>query len=292
MKAMQHEWKSSLVNPDWNAKQYYLYLVNVYSSGVCGVLPDKQLIDSQNTVGLTFEFAQFAIRLFYSQLFSLGKQALRDWALHISDIITANKFYDYTLAWVKILYLASQQSHIASYKGNIPQEAKNFINSLFITNYTSKNGITFFDSGSTDSLSGPITSLKVNVIEIWNALANHKELNHLLSQHTIRQLLHWCMGEAPTLQSFTPKLISHGVIVGVISAQSTIGIPTVAFKITSNVNRAKLAVLDKIFPPTSDVDSNHMITRLSALVNAIMKMNWIKIVKEGGESLGYPLNSN
>lgn len=105
MKSMQQEWKTSLLHPDWNVKQYFLYLVNVYASGVCGVLTDKQLQDSQNTVNLTFEFAQFAIRLFYSQLFSLGKQGIKDWSNHLNDIINNNKFPDYSLAWLKLLFV-------------------------------------------------------------------------------------------------------------------------------------------------------------------------------------------
>lgn len=107
-------------------------------------------------------------------------------------------------------------------------------------------------------------------------------LTSTLSQHSMRQVLAWILQPAPIFSSFSPRFKSHGVLLALDNNGDTSQVPRLHIKIIDKVTRSRLSALDRVFPPTSNVDSNHMVTRLLAIVTAMFKDNWRKLTVEGG----------
>lgn len=273
---MRHEWLAIVKDGAWNSKQYLHYLLNMYSSGVCGVLPSQQVHNHAISLQLTYEVTSFITKILLLEVVNASRSQLQEWASNIKDQLSA----DTGKLFVDTLYTMLGDLHIYALRA-VPHTIDNFINHVLSSHYTSS--LHSYSPCTCDSSVLKCTADSANELKRrWNEQVLEHPLTATLTTHSMRQVLKWIMRSNPKFQDFTPKLRSHGVLLVLDPSYSTNQVPQIHVKINGNVSRTKLSALDRIFPPTSTVDSKHMVTRLSAIITAMLKDNWRNLVIQGG----------
>lgn len=274
--SLRGEWVDMVNGGVWNSKQYLHYLLNMYSSGVCGVLPSQQTQDKAISQQLTYEATIFITKLLLLEVVNSSRQHLQDWTLSIKTHLTTEN----GKMFIDTLYHMLGDLQIYNNTG-LPQTVNRFITHLMSQHYRAVGHVytpCTCDTSILQCTSGSLGELKRR----WNELVLEHPLTDILSPHTMRQLLSWAFQTKPALSEFSPKFRSHGVLMVLDNGLASSRVPRIHIKITGNVSRTKLSALDRIFPPTSTVDSKHMVTRLSAIIAAMFKNNWRDLVFQGG----------
>lgn len=272
---MRKEWVDSIASGKWNSKQYLHYLLNMYATGVCGVLPSQQTKDSAISEQLTYECATFLIQVFLLEVINSSQAKLQEWAANLRDqlVVDTGKIF------VDNLYRMLGDLQIFNLNA-CKQSINTFINHVLTNHY---NKIGTYSPCTCDSSILKFSISSVNECKRrWNEMVLEQPVSCSLSPHSMRQFLDWILQLRPLFKEFSPKLWSHGVLLVLDTGVSTNRVPRIHVKITGNVSRSKLSALDRIFPPTSTVDSKHMVTRLSAIISAMFKDNWRQLVTQGG----------
>lgn len=126
-----------------------------------------------------------------------------------------------------------------------------------------------------EGLSHVIDGSTVNaLITYWNTKLRHSPLLQYINCLYATTIAEAMIKLPYTLASVSLPMNTSGIRIRLQHAYAGQPSYNAVFKLHKNMKRGACAVLDRLFPPSSEVDGSHMITRLSALVAIASKAHW------------------
>lgn len=150
--SMRDEWAQLVKDGRWDSKQYLHYLVNMYGTGICGVLPGQQLKSARISANLTYEISTFITKVLLLEVVGSSKAHLQEWSATLRDHLEV----DDGNIFVQTLYELIGQLHIFK-APDMPAAVNIFIAHLAKDHYVPEKG---FDHCTCESISlGPYFNL-------------------------------------------------------------------------------------------------------------------------------------
>lgn len=178
---MRDEWAQLVKSGGWDSKQYLHYLVNMYGTGVCGVLPGQRLKSAKISANLTYEISTFITKVLLLEVVGSSKIHLQEWSATLRDHLEV----DDGNIFVQTLYEMIGQLHIFR-APDMPTAVKLFIAHLAKDQYKAEKGFDYFTCESIQL--GPYFNLYSELKRRWNTIFMKHPLFSRVMPTTMRQL--------------------------------------------------------------------------------------------------------